>query len=62
MQGDGQRYIAIINTVEDEQAKLSTNYDLAQLQFFNLVVRFRVKMYRSSCERTICVTVALQQV
>jgi hypothetical protein len=42
MQGDRQRYVAIINTIEDEAAKQCSGYDLAQLQFFNLLVRLHL--------------------
>jgi hypothetical protein len=44
-QNDGQKYIALINTVEDEAAKLSSEYSFAQLQFFNHVVRLRDPMH-----------------
>ena len=39
MQNDGKKYVALVNTVEDEAAKQSSTYSFAQLQFFNHVVR-----------------------
>lgn len=39
MQNDGVRYVAIINIAEDEAAKDSSPYSLAELQFFNHLVR-----------------------
>ena len=39
VQNDGQKYIAIVNTVEDHAATLATTYTFSQLQFFHHVVR-----------------------
>ena len=39
MQNDGVRYVAVINIAEDEAAKDSSPYSLAELQFFNHLVR-----------------------